>query len=138
MQLLTGAVTVPANPIQPDRHFLSQDFITTWQQELPLDPFFAPIFKGAAATVGGLVDCKGAPVAPPRDRPAGGTFLLRYGLLYRRGQGEADRLCVPEGGDLRQRIIQECHDTPWAVTLAGTRPCRWFAGSRSGLAKPPT
>ena len=28
VQLLTGAVTVPANPIQPDRHFLSQDFIT--------------------------------------------------------------------------------------------------------------
>ena len=78
VQLLTGAVTVPANPIQPDRHFLSQDFITTWQQELPMDPFFAPIFKGAAATVGGLVDCRGAPMAPPRDRPAGGIFLPRY------------------------------------------------------------
>ena len=29
-----------------------------------------------------------------------------------RGQGEADRLCIPEGGNLRQRILQECHDTP--------------------------
>ena len=45
-------------------------------------------------------------------RPAGGAFLIRCGLLYRRGQGEADRLCIPNGGGLRQRILRECHDTP--------------------------
>ena len=38
------------------------------------------------------------PVAPATQRPAGGAFVIRCGLLYRRGQGEADRLCVPDGG----------------------------------------
>ena len=112
VRLLTGEVTMPPDPTLSERHFLSEEFIAAWQRELPLDPFFAPIFKGAAATVGGLVDCKGSPVAPPCARPAGGTFLIRCGLLYRRGQGESDRLCIPEGSHLRQRIIQECHDTP--------------------------
>ena len=77
-----------------------------------MDPFFGPIFKGAAATVGGPVDCRGRPVSGTACRPAGGTFIIRCGLLYRRGQGEADRLCVPDGGGLRARILQECHDTP--------------------------
>ena len=77
-----------------------------------MDPFFGPIFKGAAATVGGPVDCRGRPVSGTASRPAGGTFIIRCGLLYRRGQGEADRLCVPDGGGLRARILQECHDTP--------------------------
>ena len=45
-------------------------------------------------------------------RSAGGAFILHCGLLYRRGQGEADRLCVPDGGGLRTRILRECHDTP--------------------------
>jgi len=58
------------------------------------------------------VDCKGRPVSPATARPAGGTFIILCGLLYRRGQGEADRLCVPDGGGLRRRILQECHDTP--------------------------
>jgi len=112
VQLLTGEHTVPANPLQPARDFLAPDFLATWRQEILTDPFFAPIFKGATATVGGLVDRRGQPVSPSTARPAGGTFLIRCGLLYRRGQGEADRLCVPEGGDLRRRILQECHDTP--------------------------
>jgi hypothetical protein len=33
-------------------------------------------------------------------------------MLYRRGQGEADRLWAPDGGGLRARILQEHHDTP--------------------------
>ena len=112
VQLLTGELTVPEHPLLPERDFLAPDFLSTWQQEIVTDPFFAVIFKGAAATVGGLVDRRGQPVTPPSARPAGGTFLIRCGLLYRRGQGEADRLCVPEEGDLRRRILQECHDTP--------------------------
>ena len=87
-------------------------FIASWQREMPLDPIFAPILKGATVHVGGLVDCKGRPVVPSRHRPAGGSFLLRCGMLYRRGQSEADRLCVPEGGHLRRDILRECHDTP--------------------------
>ncbi len=73
--------------------------------------FFGPIFNGAAATVGGMVDRLGQPVAPSTARPAGGAFLIRCGLLYRRGQGEADLLCIPDGGHLRHRILNKCHDT---------------------------
>ena len=98
--------------LQPSSDFLSPAFIASWQREMPLDPFFAPILKGATVHVGGLVDCKGLPVVPPRHRPAGGSFLLRCGMLYRQGQGEADRLCLPEGGHLRRDILRECHDTP--------------------------
>jgi hypothetical protein len=76
------------------------------------DPFFAPIFKEAAATIGGVVDCKGQPVSLAAARPAGGTFIISCGLLSRRGQWEVDRLCVPDGGGLRSRILHECHDTP--------------------------
>ena len=71
----------PTRRRRRDRQFLSPTrFIAaSWQKELPLDLFLALIFKGAVATVGGLVDCKGSPVAASRDRPAGGTFLIRYG-----------------------------------------------------------
>jgi hypothetical protein len=76
------------------------------------DHLSGPIFKGTAATVGGMVDRKGLPVAPPTARPAGGAFLIRCGLLFRRGQGEADRLCIPDGGHLQHSILKECHDSP--------------------------
>ena len=77
-----------------------------------LDPFFGPIFAGASDALGVAVDRHGQRVSPAACRPAGGAFVLHCGLLYRRGQGEADRLCVPEGGGLRERILRECHDTP--------------------------
>ena len=112
VQLLTGEVTIPPTTVHPERHFLSPEFVATWKAEIQSDSFFAPIFNGAAASVGVPVDRKGQPIAPSTDRPAGGAFLIRCGLLFRRGQGEADRLCIPEGGDLRRRILQECHDTP--------------------------
>jgi hypothetical protein len=116
--LLTGEVTAPPSPHLPERHFLAPDFIATWTQAITADPFFAPIFKGAAATIGGAVDCKGQPVSPAAARPAGGTFVILCGLVYRRGQGEADRLCVPDGGGLRRRILHECHDTPLGTPSA--------------------
>ena len=112
VRLLTGDVTVPTNPTQPELHFLDPDFVTVWQQAVTTDPFFAPIFKGAAATVGGMVDRKGQRVSLQAARPAGGIFMIRCGLLYRRGQAEADHLCIPDGGNLRLRILRECHDTP--------------------------
>ncbi len=34
------------------------------------------------------------------------------GLLYRLGQGSADRLCIPAGGGLRTQVLRECHDGP--------------------------
>ncbi len=62
--------------------------------------------------MGVAVDCKGQPVTAQAARQAGGAFIICCGLLYCRGQGEADLLCVPDGGGLRRRILQECHDTP--------------------------
>ena len=112
MPLSTGGIRVPPSPTLSERHFLAPDFLAAWVQEMPTDPFFGPIFQGAAATVGGAVDCRGRPVTAATARPAGGAFIIRCGLLYRRGQGEADRLCVPDGGGLRGRILAECHDTP--------------------------
>ncbi len=34
---------------------------------------------------------------------------MRCILLYRRGQGEADRLCIPAGCGLRAQELCECH-----------------------------
>ena len=87
VRLATGTIAVPPNPVQPERHFLSPGIGATWNRELPADPFFGPILKGATATVGGAVDCRGPPVAPATQRPAGGAFIIRCGLPYRRVQG---------------------------------------------------
>ena len=62
---------------------------------------FGPILLGAAASPGALVDRTGSVVIDKTRSPKGGAFLVRCGLLYRRGQGEADRLCIPAGGALR-------------------------------------
>ena len=68
--------------------------------------------RGAAATIGKPVDRHGDAILGPSRTPAGGTFLVRCGLLYRRGQGAADRLCIPAGGGLRTQVLRECHDGP--------------------------
>ncbi len=39
-------------------------------------------------------------------------FLVLCGLLYSRGQGSADRLCIPAGGGLRTQVLCECHYGP--------------------------
>ena len=59
VRLATGTVTVHPNlnPVHPERPFLSPSFVATWSR--PTDPSFGPIVKGAAATVGGAVDCRG-------------------------------------------------------------------------------
>lgn len=66
--------------------------------------------RSAAAALGKLVDRLGTPVTG--QTPKGGTFLVRCALLYRRGQGEADRLCIPAKGGLRAQVLRECHDGP--------------------------
>ena len=84
----------------------------TWARQVIVDPFFAPVMKGAADSLGKLVDRTGAPLQDPAQPPNGGTFLVRCGLLYRRGQGELDPLCIPQGGGLREQVLRECHDGP--------------------------
>jgi hypothetical protein len=112
LHLVTGEITVQPNSSQPSRQFLAPDFVEPCSATCTPISFSDPIFKVAAATIGGMVDRKGQPVAPPTARPAGGAFLIRCDMLYRRGQGEAERLCNPNGGHLLHRILKECHDTP--------------------------
>ena len=95
-----------------DDLFLSPTFVQTLAAELAVDTFFGPIVRGAAAAFGRLVDRHGTPIVDTARVPQGGSFLVRCGLLYRRGQGEADRLCIPAGGGLRAQVLRECHDGP--------------------------
>jgi hypothetical protein len=64
---------------QPEWLILNPEFVpvVTWKQEVLTDPFFAPIFKGAAASLGGTVDRTGhgkrsggggSPVRPRRGQ----------------------------------------------------------------------
>ena len=102
----------PTPPVSSDDHFLASAFVRTLVQELAVDTFFGPIMRGAAATIGKLVDRHGEVSLDASRTPAGGMFLVRCGLLYRRGQGAADRLCIPAGGGLRAQVLRECHDGP--------------------------
>jgi hypothetical protein len=112
LPLGTGTTTAPSPPIPSDDFFLSPTFVQTLAAELAVDAVFGPIMRGAAAALGTLVDRCGTPLATAAHAPQGGAFLVRCGLLYRRGQGEADRLCIPAGGGLRAQVLRECHDGP--------------------------
>ncbi len=98
--------------------------------KLAVDKVFGPIMRGASAALGRLVDRLGTPFVGPARAPKGGAFLVRCGLLYRRGQGEADRLCltrqgeadrlISAGGGLRAQVLRECHDGPLGRRLVST------------------
>jgi hypothetical protein len=60
VQLLAEKVTIPPNTVQPERNFLSPEFVAAWKAEMLVDSFFAPIFNGAAASVGGQWIAKGS------------------------------------------------------------------------------
>ena len=107
LDLGTGTTTAPNPPAPSADHFLAPTFVQSLVRELAVDAFFGPILRGAAAT-----DRHGAAMSDPSHTPSGGTFLVRCGLLYRRGQGAADRLCIPAGGGLRTQVLRECHDGP--------------------------
>ena len=144
LSLGTGTTTAPPPPVPSDDLFLSPTFVQTLAEELAVDAVFGPIMRDAAAALGKLVDRLGTPVVEPARTPKGGTFLVRCGLLYRRGQGETDRLCIPAGGGLRPRlraqVLRECHDGPLGAdsgpdsgaTSGAPRPGRWYAALPSG------
>ena len=111
LPLGTGTTTAPP-PTPSADFFLAPTFVQTLAAALGVGTFFGPIMRGAAAALGQPVDRHGAPIAATAHTPKGGTFLVRCGLLYRRGQGEADRLCIPAGGRLRAQVLRECHDGP--------------------------
>ncbi len=81
-------------------------------QELAVDAFFWPIVQEAGATLGKPVDRYGAAVLDGSRATPGWSFLVRCCLLYLRGQGEADRLCIPASGGLRAQVLRKCHDGP--------------------------
>ena len=112
LSLGTGTTIAPSPPVPSDDLFLSPTFVQTLVADLAVDEVFGPIMRGAAAALGRLVDRLGTPIVGPASAPKGGTFLVRCGLLYRRGQGEADRLCIPAGAGLRAQVLRECHDGP--------------------------
>ena len=112
LTLGTGATPAPAPPVPSDDLFLSPAFVQKLAAELLTDTVFGPIMRGAAEALGKLVDRHGAAIVDTSSTSKGGTFLVRCGLLYRRGQGSADRLCVPAGGGLREQVLRECHDGP--------------------------
>ena len=112
LTLGTGTTTAPSPPAPSDDQFLSPAFVQRLAAELATDTLFGPIVRGAAAALGKLVDRLGAPIVDSARAPKGGAFLVRCGLLYRRGQGEADRLCIPAGSGLRAQVLRECHDGP--------------------------
>ena len=78
---------------------------------------------------GGLGYRQGAPLADHTNVPMGGAFLVRCGLLYRHGQGEEDRLCIPAGGELRAKVpsvpLRQARWELWASQdgVAGAAPC---------------
>ncbi len=102
----------PPPAVPSDDLLLSPTFVQTLAAELAVDVLFGPIVRGAAVALGQLVDRIGMPVVAPSRAPKGGTFLVRCGLLDRRGQGEADLLCITAGGGLRAQVLRECHDGP--------------------------
>ena len=112
LTLGTGTTAAPTPPTPSDDHFLAPVFVQTLVRELAVDAFFGPIVRGAAATLGHAVDRRGTAILAASRAPPGGTFLVRCGLLYRRGQGTVDRLCIPAGGGLRAQVLRECHDGP--------------------------
>ena len=111
--LLLGIGTTPAPPtptLSADL-FLSPTLVQTLATEKAVDKFFWPIMCCAAFALGKLVDRDASPVGIPASAPKGRTFLVRCGPLYRRGQGEADRLRIPAGGGLRAQVLHDCHDS---------------------------
>ena len=109
LSLGTGATTTPAPPVPSDDLFLSPAIVQKLAAELLTDTVFGPIMRGAAEALGKLVDRHCDAIVDTSSTSKGGTFLVRCGLLYRRGQ---DRLCVPAGGGLREQVLRECHDGP--------------------------
>jgi hypothetical protein len=95
LALGTGTTPAPPPPVPSADHFLAPAFVQTLVQELAVDAFFGPIMRGAAGTLCRPIDRHGTAVLKASQAPSSGTFLVRCGLLYRRGQGEADRLCIP-------------------------------------------
>jgi hypothetical protein len=100
----------PSPPVPSEDFFLSPKFAQTLVAELAVDAIFGPIMFSAAAALGQLVNCLGTPVASHGSACAakGWTFLIRCGLLYRRGQSVTDHLVSQRVPSCDQALIMAC------------------------------
>jgi hypothetical protein len=80
--------------------FLHADFAAAVCAALPSDPKLDPLAAAAGAAL------------------AGGSFVLRDGLLYRQSP-RGDRLCIPAAGGLHRTMLQELHATPLGAAVGG-------------------
>ena len=108
----TGVMTCPPTAAAEGLSFLSPTFTSGWRAHMETDPFFWPIYHCASSTFGAAVDALGRPVTPAATLSKLGAFIIRCWLLFQRGQGKGDRLCVPAGGGLLVQVLSKCHDSP--------------------------
>ena len=135
LPLCTGTTAAPSPPMPSDDLFLSPSFVQALSKELAEDALFRPIMRGAAAALCTPVDWHRAPLVDRTNTPSDGTFQVRCGLLYRRGQGEADRLCIPTGGGLRAQVLRNAKTARSGGTSGEPRRGRWCSASPPGWAK---
>ena len=142
IRLITGEVPVPPNLTQPERHFLAPDFVDAWQREAPSIPSSGLSASGLPPRHGGRRGpFQGSIVTAVTNLPAGKAFIIRCGLLFRRDEGKADRLCVTGGvcfadthtaGAPRHTPWQ----TLWPAQEGGARPpARLLAGQSAADAR---
>ena len=120
----SGTITLSPNPVQPERHFLSPCFVTTWSLKLLTDPFFAKLAPSSRA----LQPLWAAPSTAvvtrwrlPRNarQAAPSSFAEAHSAAEGRGKWTGC-VCLAgvevrgtgRSGRLRASILQECHDTP--------------------------
>ena len=106
LPLSTGATQAPPPPVPSNDLVLSPTIVRPWRRSWTSTRSLGPSVAARRPRWAGL-SIGTAPLSPK-----GGTFLVHCGLLYRRGQGGADRLCIPAGGRLRARVLRACHHGP--------------------------
>ena len=134
LELFTAAAPAPAaafvhsGPDPSTPRFLHADFASAVRAALPQDSELGPLTAAAQAASGAAAASD--VVHATKDHR---SFLLRDGLLYRRGP-RGDRLCIPAAGGLRLQVLAELHATPLGghfgrdKTLALARRSVWWPG----------
>jgi hypothetical protein len=135
VQLLTGGVTVPPNPSQPERHFLAPTFIARRPPGVRRCPRTrslvpsskAPLLRSAGRST--AMDTRSLPRQVGR-RAVLSSFVAACSTAGAKGRqiGSAYRMAGVCDGRFSRNVT-----TPlWVDTSAGTRRLRWFVGSPSG------
>ena len=128
----TGTTAAPTPPTPSVDHFLAPSFVQAIARELVVDEIFGPIMRGAAATLGALVDrCGEAILDKSRQRKGG---LSSYDAASCTGEARA-RLTAcasPRAAACGTRYSVSVMIARLVGTLGGPRLGRWYAASLSG------